>query len=301
MRYLLAALCVGLLSCDSHGGSGASNFGPVGPLALAQADCFEWKLNPTREDQIDLYRNGQSVGSFFLDDGTYYTYNRGTWGNATNPPVTVPPRLLALAQDRQKFFFGVQPEKLDATEKFTRKGKTISYEEAIQSLLGNSKEGLHDDSHKKHLTFIGKDAAKAENYRKLTDTASGGLLFKDYRIQVYDASRKIDREMLAPFQLEADEEFQKTGGVVYFQECDKNGFGKVLAAFYGDSDLEEMKEGLRKVDPNFDPKKNPNPNKPKKPEPNDGGASTPKPIDLAFPLAIGGIAAGAGLFYRKDK
>ncbi len=300
MRYILAALALALLSCDSHGGWGPSNCGPVGPLLSGQVTTWQWKLNPGRDDQIDLYRNGQSVGSFFTDEGKYFVYNGGQWGQATSPPVAIPGHLLSQAQDRAKFFFGVQQEKLDLTEKFTRNGRSISYREAIQSLLGNAKDGLHDDSNKKHLTFIGKDASKAEFYRGLVNTGQGANPWKDYRIQVYDASRKIDREMLTPFRLENDQQFQQTGGVVYFQECDKNGCGKVLAAFYGDASVEEMKEGLRKVDPNFDPNRNPNPNKPKKPGPDGGGASSSKPIDLAPFLALGGLAAGAGVFYRKD-
>lgn len=300
MRFLLAVFCLALLSGDSPGGWGPSNCGPVGPFLAAQVDTWQWKLNPGREDQIDLYRNGRSVGSFFTEEGQYFTYNGGLWGEATSPPVAVPAHLVSQARDRSKFFFGVNQEKLDLKEKFTRNGRSISFEEVIQSLLGNAKDGLHDDSHKKHLTFIGKSGDMANTYRILTTQGGGPHLFKDYRVQVYDASRKIDKEMLAPFRLDADEQFQKTGGVVYFQECGPNGCGKVLAAFYGDASLEEMKEGLRKVDPNFDPNRNPNPNKPKKPGPDGGGASASKPIDLAPALVLGGLVAGAGVFYRKD-
>lgn len=300
MRLLATALCLGLLCLDVGASWGTSQGCQLTPIAAPMPVSYEWKQNQGRADQVDLYRNGQSVGSFFTTEGKYYTYHRGTWGQAVQPPVNVPAWANRQAEDEGRYFFGLVPEGLSQEEKFTRKGKEITHGEAVKALKETSAGQLEDDSKHPHITGIGKDTQAAGELRKILEGAAGKKACPGCRIQVYDLSRNVDKVMMEPFQLDKDEEFQRAGSVVLFQGPGSEGRAKVLYSVYGSPGTEEMSEGLRRIDPNFNPNKTPRKGDGKKKDGANVEPSQAASCNLGPFLVLGTAGALGAALRRKE-
>lgn len=264
-----------------------------------EPERYEWAVSRGNTDQVDLYRNGLPIGSWFVEEGAYYPLAGKGWGAKAVPPVEVPIQYVEQRPWQRDYKFGVDPDCCTHGENYSISGRPSTRQEVIKALMTSPSDGLTDDSTLRHLTCIGKDRETADKLR----STFGGLLrrpgLKEFRVQVYDASRVVDQLMLAPFKLNEDDRFQRTGSVIYVQRPEHAGKGAVQLALYGEQSIDSVLDGLRKVDPTFDPQRNP-PGKPKLPpaqpkvEP-----SQPSEVNVAPLLFAGALAAGAGMFIKR--
>lgn len=270
---------------------------------------YEWRQAEEAPSQHMLLCNGECVGGWCDSAQHFRSYSRGVWGTPADRAPITPPKGYASRTKRVVSHVGddepqempptgVDPSKLAVREKWTLSGREIDGPTAM-ALLQKSFEsgGLSDDTSKRHLTLIARDAEGAKTARKaLADLGAEAL--KYFRVQVYDLSRTVDQVMLAPFKMDADERFKKTGFVAIVQEpADVSGKGRVLVGVYEPS---KLAEAVRNPDPNWDPNKTPTPKTPTPPAPIPPGPTPPTPVppapitpDIApvSPNAIGMLGA----------
>lgn len=265
---------------------------PVQYVQPAAVVTYEWRQAEEAPSQHMLLRNGECVGGWCDSAQHFRSYSRGTWGPATDRAPITPPKGYGAKRTKHAVSLvgdddppqempptGVDPSKLAVREKWTLSGREIDGPTAM-ALLQKSFEsgGLSDDTSKRHLTLIARDAEGAKTARKaLADLGAEAL--KDFRVQVYDLSRTVDQVMLAPFKMDADERFKKTGFVAIVQEpADVSGKGRVLVGVYEPS---KLAEAVRNPDPNWDPNKTPTPKTPTPPAPIPPGPTPPAPVPPA--------------------
>lgn len=257
---------------------------------LSEGEPGWWTCDSDTERYF-LYRNSRPIGAWDKAKGHYRAwYAIGKrWGKAQDaPPVPLPD-----GHAPEKVYFGVDKDKLSSDEKVTIKGKPISLAEAKEILesSANCKAGeLCDDSKKGHLTVVSADPAMRK--RVLDDLASAPALaaYKpSLRVQAYDPGDKIAKALLAPFKLEQDARFLKSGVAVLVQGPENPAEGKSrVYPIYSYTGPDELAKSLRNIDPNYDPNKNKEP------------APPAAPLGLpSWPPIVWIGAAGAGFLLLK--
>lgn len=294
MRCFLSFLClfalIGLVDAGPRY-SGCSG----GECQLLPASVrWEWRAPKDAPNQVNLFKDGVPVGTFFRDEGVYYPWNGKAWLQAATVPSDVPEGLAGDPLHMAYKFFGVNEQKIDTRERYILNGKQVSREKALQTLPVMKQSTLADDSKNRHLTGIGRDTATAKKLQEVLSSQDLVNPLKGLRVQVYDLSHAVDKEMIAPFRLELDEAFQQAGSVVICQDAEGDGGGKVLGTWHGVPTAEEVMEGLRRINPDHNPNKSPpaipkKPPQPSKPSPGVGGEVSLSPFLFAGALGLAGV------------
>ena len=215
-------------------------WGSNGCGAVAPTD-YEWRYVSYAETA--LYRNGKQIGNYNYESDVYRDLqSNGTWGPVVRGKFGCkcggicrcdPCDCVDCKCGNDKPFFGVDSTKLcrDGVCRHYLNGKQVPRHEALAALQ------LSDDSTKPFVTFIGEGRESLVNAFKETPEST------KCRVNSYPA----------------DSWYVKPGFVtqgkptVYIQ----NSKGEVL--YRGDNpSLETITTEVRKVDPSYDPSKDPN-------------------------------------------
>lgn len=260
-----------------------------------------WRVWPDNPQQAFLQVGERTIGGYDLVSDEYRPYHNGVWGEPTQAPVAMPVSSKFFQARQAQLPTGVDPGVLDGPESYTRKGVRVTRQEALHAVIHTAAAGIPDDVKMRHLTIVCKDASGKAKAEEAIASLSMAQAVKPFRLQMYDASRKVDQIMLEPFRLDQDEQFKETGKLWLVQEAEENGKGKVLLTMYGEPGQDAVLEALRGVDPNYVPPKKAPPVDPNKDKDKDkkGGKDTPKKGDgaqrgeyVALPyLATGALAA----------
>lgn len=211
--------------------------GPAWCHAPAAGPTYTWW--PTNDGHWGLFQGAQQVGWLNAEDGRYYPLlATGTWGGTGEPPVDRP------GPEGTVTPTGVIRKRIDKGRTLIN-GKAVSTAEALR-VLGAE---LPDDAGKLRLTVIGADEVRKAVLNDLQ--ASPALAPYKAQIVVQD---------YAPGAWPLAAGFESTGSPsIYVQDPS----GKVLhrQADYADGP-DGLATALRKLDPNYDSKKDPDRRKP---------------------------------------
>lgn len=249
---LFSATCLFGCGPQTLASWGPQGCGPVGlrvvPQPVAQ---YQWVRNPDYQDWSYLYQADRLLGGYCWTTGFYHPFHAGEWYGKAVAPVRPP--FEDAAKHGQVTAFGVATEKRSESPRIWDANATYSAAEATQLLTAE----LPDDSRTGHLTVIARDPAVRK--RVADDVARDGLLAAwrtKTRFQLYDPENAVSRTILAPFRLDADAEFAKSGVVVIAQAPtqDKDGRSKPFTVHRYDGP-QTLIDALRRIDPTYDPVK----------------------------------------------
>jgi hypothetical protein len=200
--------------------------------------------------------------------------NSGLPCRCGNPPVSPPPAAAPESAKPRVENFGVDVSKLGKGPRYIHNGREVTRGQALEAIEGK----LPDDAQLPRLTVIGPEA---ERKAVLADIASHAALapYKGrFVVQGYDPSHWAVQGFV-------------TGGkpTIYVQRPD----GKVLHRQDDYRGPEALAAALRKVDPSYDPAKDPDATRPK------GLPFDAKDVPLWAWLA--GAGAVLLILSRKDK
>lgn len=210
--------------------AGLSRWGSV-PCAAVAAPAptqrHEWTAGQD-PDQVHLLRDGKQIGTFVKSESRYYPYDGATWGPSTTPPIR-PPSSAAPTATSAEENYGIDREKW-----------------AQEPRRSIGARGLPDDTDRLRLTVIGPEK---ERRTVLTDLDADPAL-KAVRDRVVVQGYAPDAWPVARAGF-------KTDGLptIYLQSPS----GKVLHrqdTYEGGA--EQLAEAIRKADPAYDPRKDPN-------------------------------------------
>lgn len=242
------------------GGGCSPAFGPVGPPfapvftpAFAQpapAPFSGWSASAKESGRWNFCYGGRCVGAFWEKDGLYYPYDwiQGKWLPAAPPPEPLPDRLRAVADAKAAAKaagpevvqnFGVDTAKLSgSTEpRYWVNGRRCNRRQAVEAITAGQ---LVDDSKKLRVTLIGPEADR----RKAEAELAAGPERDKYLLQSYPP----DHWAVARVG------FVTTGKpTVYLQKPD----GKVLLRQDVWDGPDRLIAAIRKADPTYDPRKDP--------------------------------------------
>lgn len=184
-----------------------------------------------------LMQGDNQVGWLSGTGRFYWRYAAGKFGEECEPPIPRP----RMAGNN----FGVETDKIGRTPSYHRNGKSVSRGDIVQAL----EKGLVDDSALPRLTVIGPEEARK---RVLTDLNSSPALAPwkgKFLVQDYTPDNWAIQGL----------GFVTTGSpTIYAQRPD----GVVLHRQDGYEGPEKLAQALRKADPTYDPKKDPDLAKP---------------------------------------
>lgn len=218
---------------------------------------YRWVRRADTADEVYLYQGGRQVGGYSFTTGFYRPYNNGNWGAHAVAPVRPPFGDLPVTKEGN--FFGVESKQFPDYDKVWQ-GNTIYSHAEAKRLMG---ETMDDISKQPHLTIVDGDASRRKKIVADFEAAKEANTFpKAVRVQVYDTAKNAPRLLMAPFQLERDERFRKSGVAMFAQApAGKDGTAKVESV-YGVATPAAAVELLRKIDPRYDPNKQPTPSIP---------------------------------------
>lgn len=193
---------------------------------------YEWKEG-RKGDQSILYRSGKQLGVVWYADGKFYT-KESDLEKAGKCPVDLPPWMPFFGVDLRRLQRPVDPAR------FLHNGKPVTRADAL-ALVGAE---LPADKDKLRLTIIGPAADTARVAQDLDKQPLAAL--KDrFVVQSYEPSHWA----VAGAGFKCDGPYP----VVYLQAPD----GKVLHRQDGYEGPDKLAEAVRKADPNYDPKRDP--------------------------------------------
>ena len=283
--------CIGLTFGQCRNGSCAV---PSVQITTAPAERY-WKIWPENPSQAFLHEGGRVVGGYDLGSGFFRPWDGSAWGPEGACNVPVPAAAFSVSQQEDDLPTGMDWDKLAGKESYSINGKKVTERELRDRLCPQSFQQLPDDSAKRHLTFIAKDAVTLKAIKAALEASKFAPLTKAFRTQWYDASDKVESEMLSPFRLSDDANFQKTGRMVCVQLPAADGKAPVFSCVYNWQAPEELDDFFRKADPNYDPSKNPTPKTPDKPGPADDKKKTPSDGSSASSAWVWYLVAGGAV------
>lgn len=249
---LLSLLLVGQASFGQCGpsGCGSSNragFGlnPLDMYSFPTAPVYQspeylWQSNPESPDSLALYFGSNQVGAYRISDGLYWKYENGRFTGKATPPVALPSNLPAPTRPMYSIDpavstnFGIDVAKMSVkpNKPCSINGQPASFEQAMDAI-----KNFPDDSSKLRVTAIGTPEHRARVKQQLSNA---GLL------------DKVNYQEYAPDSVMVTSQgFVNTSPQVYMQ----NARNEVLHRQEG---ADNVAEAVRKVRPDYDPKKDPN-------------------------------------------
>jgi hypothetical protein len=202
--------------------------------ARAAPEHYAWW--PTRDGHWGLFKGDDQVGWLNAEDGRYFPrLAGGGWGGACEPPVLRPEGKAVGG----KPVFGVDPSRI-RRDRTSINGRSVTTQEAIKALEAN----LPDDARHLRVTVIGPDDSRKAVLGDLQTHPSlaawkGQLVVQEYGPEDWAVKG-------AGFH---------AGGTptIYVQSPG----GTVLHRQDGYGGPDELAAALRKLDPNYDAKKDP--------------------------------------------
>jgi hypothetical protein len=257
------------------GGWGADGCGPVGSPAPAAG--YEWRQFPGDPGHSYLYLRGALTGAYDHDADVYFAWaDRGGWGAPQTPPWAPAAERRPAAAVKN---FGVDTDKLSGhrAESYRINGRSASRAQVQQALADNR---VPDDAGRLRLTAIGEPALTA---RVAADVA-GAPALAEWKDRLVVHGYPPDHWAVARAGYVA-----AGRPTIYLQAP----AGKVLHRQddYADGPA-GLARALRRADPNYDAKKDPD----LRPSP-----ARPR-LDLsAVPAPVWLLAAGAAyLWFRRS-
>ena len=223
----------------------AKVWGTLACSSVDDAKGYEWIRHADKtSDQIALYRNGVQVGTWKKSVSVYLELlPNGNWGAPVdNAPFPVPldfrPEVVG-----QDFPFGVDRSQMDSTvEKYWLDGKPCTRQKAYEAMEAGS-QNLTDDRAKFRITVIGtvEECDKVRNDLKtdlVLSVFAPDLLLQCYRPTDW-AVTGIGYAIGHPRVI-----VQQTSGEVLHSQAEYIG-------------ADDLASALRRIKPNYDPKKDP--------------------------------------------
>lgn len=255
--FAVTVLGLAFWPVPSPGGWGPKGCGPVGPPAFVPYPAplvWEWRSFEDDGDQVALLRNGVQVGAYRYSGDYFRPYDRATdtWGERCRPPVQPPARQVQAVEpvepvEAKTENFGVDWGKI-SHEKWTVNGKPGCWHQAHALLSGK----VPDDAGLLRLTVIGPEADRKQVLADLQAVPALAVHRDKLVVKDYDPTHWAV----------AGAGFVTSGRpTIYLQAPD----GKVLHRQDSYPGAEKLAEAIRKADPNYDPKKDPDLTKPPPP------------------------------------
>jgi hypothetical protein len=199
------------------------------------------------DDEWHLYDGQIQVAGYRPSKDEFRRLDKKTreWCSPEPAPWRVPGNVAGSASDRTKTptppfqNFGVVREKISHEEKHHVNGTRVSREQAYQAITAGA---LEDDSKKGHLTIIGNPSDRQKVLEDLDKHAELARLKSDYHVQAYGPGDWAVSE--AGFVTSGTPTIycQAAGGQVLFRKDRYEG-------------AENLAEELRRLRPDYDPKK----------------------------------------------
>lgn len=204
-----------------------------------------WSTENQHEGHYALLRGGRQIGSYDPTGGVWRSYTNGEWGpKESSPPDDAPP-LPSESRPPVSQNFGVDRSKLKGEESYHLNGRKATRKQAIEAIEAN----VPDDVDKLRLTVIG---GEADRKRVLADIDTHPAL-AEVKGRVLVQSYPADHWAVAKAG------FVTTGApTIYVQQPD----GRVLHRQDAYAGPEPLAEAVRKADPNYQPKNDPDLNRP---------------------------------------
>lgn len=249
---VLACLIFGDLAAPVYPQCGPGGCSPAQVRRAAQAvPELRWVRRADTPSEVYLFRGDQQIGGYSYATGFYRELRGEKWSAPVVAPL--PPPFGEQQQGAKGLNFGLSQESFGTEEKIWEGDKVYSSFEAGKVIGAD----LPDDTAAGHVTGVAKSLGLKNKMAE--DIAVASLqpgAAKAAKTQAYDYSHQVNQEILAPFRLDADRQFQEKGQVVIAQAAalDKEGRSKATA-FYDYSGVPTWIDALRTVDPTFDPNK----------------------------------------------
>ena len=225
------------------------------PSSAAVAAPYEWRAIDA--NQIALYSAGKQVGVWIMARQCYRELlPDGNWSaDQELSPFAPPESHLVKVIEQQEQNFGLDRSRIDAgVEKFWLGGREVTRSEAYTAISGKGKD-LIDDREKLRLTVIGTASECKAVIQDLDSNPALSLFADSILVQSYRADNWAVKDLgLLP----------GTPRIVVQGGPDAKGSGKVL---HSQGDYEggatALAEALRRVRPDYDPKRDADLRKPK--------------------------------------
>lgn len=212
-------------------------------------------------------------------------YRPDVWEHMKNQPCGPPDGVVPAApQKQEKLPTGVIRDQLATGERFTHNGRSVDRQELIQLIEAKvDQSNIKDDSHKDILMAQSADPKKREAFVKVFNSDPAFSVIR----------QKATCWECAPDDWSLDVGHVKGEGVVTLTRFD----GQILARVQVKdiANANEIVGEIRKVNPNYDPNKDPTPVNPT-PSPAIPGMGNVKPMNVAV---LGALAVAAYFFVRK--
>lgn len=184
-----------------------------------------------------LSEHGKVIGVYVVKTGQFFELLGNQWSKWPTPTPIPPPK------QTEKILTGVMLDKLSSEAEVCEvNGVPVTCETAIKSLTDSSANGLQDDSQCVRVTIVAKEGKDRAALRKEIETGETFAPWRDH-IRLWDAPPD-HWSLECGFPTAADGVIMQTSdGVVGWRQEDLS--------------HEKVREGLRKILPQYDPKKDP--------------------------------------------
>lgn len=230
---------VALAQCGPGGCSGGSCSGGScggGGMVMPIYPDYHWQTHPGDEDSISLYDGNTQIGAYRVTTGEYWNISGNQFtGKGTPPypvPITAKPKIKPVSSidPNTSTNFGIDIVKLSVrpSQPCSINGRPASFEQALNAIK------FPDDSGKLHVTVNGTPEFNAAVRKQLTDA---GLIDK-----VHFQEYAPDSPMMKSQGFQPGVTMQNSRNeVVHRQDGSEN-----------------VAEAVRRIHPDYDPKKDPN-------------------------------------------
>lgn len=273
---LVVILTISMLfycGCTAQAGWGGGSCGTVSvaPSSVVVSDSPEWRAVPGDDDQIALLRGGVQQGNYCLSNGFYRPLVNGEWGVKQSSPVAVPAwaaaRLKGVCRlcecgdsckcsgksggccqcekaGRSDPNFGLDKDRIGQDRFDSVNGREVTRRELFQHLTAAD---VPADSGKLRLTVIGV----VEDCRKVIADMESNPALTRFRDQIAIQEYRPEEWPVQPG-------FVRDGKpVIYLQS--PNGEVPMRGVVYPGPDAlaKALPAAIRRVDPSYDPEKDP--------------------------------------------
>lgn len=207
----------------------------AGPAVTLPRD-LKWRQE--HQGQAELWEGNQLLGAWLYEYKLFCPWDGEKWGRHTpRPPIEPPPQKVSQLPT------GVDLEKIEQRQEVcTINGHKVTCQRAENLLKTQTAAGLTDDSQAVRVTIVSKEGSKRDALRKEIET---GADFSPWReaIRLWSCAPE-HWSMECGFPTATDGVIMQTadGAVGWRQE---------------DLDPAKVLQGLRRILPNYDPKKDP--------------------------------------------
>lgn len=196
--------------------------------------------------------NGNKV--YFREcGGKLIVVNMPDSGKPVLPEVLrVPPApLVTPLPENKKYFFGVEKQKLSSVDRYRIGDRDVSKAAFEAEYDVTTADVMPDDALKPHLTLFARDDATRKELERLVADDKMAAVRDRYRVQVYDRSAKVDRQMTVGFDFDDDKRFQESGRAAIVQYASDTGASKATGVAFDFKNADDLVEAVPKIDPKF--------------------------------------------------